>query len=438
MEGDNMLKNNLINKDVRIKEFLKHIDTYGTIDGMTTTNLKLYQSIIHFDDSLLSLANELGLKWENISNFAPTNYYKDFNNLESKVTEFINKFGRFPKKMEMVNDLGIQQRNIDFHGGIYEIKRKMNYDSVNDLVDDNGFINNSLLEYKVAQFLINNKISYKREQHPFPKSEGQFRSDFMIQTNDDITFHVELWGFSETDGKGMTRIYNKKKDIKLRLYEKYNINLISLEYDEMYRLNLTKLQKYLINKFSILKDYEIRFIDNEYLVSPKNLTDEEILVEIMKYSKDENILPTQNTLIKNGLFYYVSEIRQRHDSYLSFAKRFNKTLRARSNEWDEETVYQEMLNLINKGIPLERQYFREHKLGGLTSFIKNSKKPIHFYKINFYNMYLNQIDIIPDKEIDYLRNVSVNRGSNIMNKVTPEQQEQAKWILEKYNSKTTY
>jgi hypothetical protein len=179
---------------------------------------------------------------------------------------------------------------------------------------------------------------------------------------------------------------------------------------------------------------EFKKVSNEYLISPQKLSDKEILDEIMKYSDNEQYLPTQNTLIENGLYYFVGEIRRRHDSYLSFAKKFNKALVARKQEWNENTVYTEMLNLINKGIPLDRKYFRENNLGGLISFIKLSKKPIHYYKLRFYEEYINQIDVLPYKEIDYLRNVSINRGSNIMNKVTPEQQEQAKRILEKYNS----
>ena len=91
--------------------------------------------------------------------------------------------------------------------------------------------------------------------------------------------------------------------------------------------------------------------------------------------------------------------------------------------------------MIKKGISLERRNFRKFNLGGLVTYIKNSSKAIHTFKLDFYDMYLNQISVIPDKELDYLKNVSINRGSNIMNKVTPEQQEQAKLILENYKAK---
>jgi hypothetical protein len=233
-----------LTKEQRKNALLEHIRIYGTVDGMIKSNPQLYRTIIHFDKSLLTLVTEIDLEWKDVSKFTPTNHYKDFNNLKDKINEFINKEGRFPSKIEIIKDLGIQQRNIDFHGGIYEIKRKMEYISANDLVDDNGFENSSILEYKVAQFLIKNGISYKREQHSFPREEGQFRSDFMIVTKDDIVFHVELWGFSEKDGNGTTRTYNKKKKHKLELYKKYRINLISLEYDSIYRLNLSKLQEF--------------------------------------------------------------------------------------------------------------------------------------------------------------------------------------------------
>src|SRR5205085_12331829 len=99
-----MSKHNFTNKDVRVKEFLNHINTYGTIDGMTNVNYKLYQSIIHYEKSLLSLVNELGLQWEDISNSIPTNYYKDFDNLQNKINKFIKQHGRFPKKLEMTNE----------------------------------------------------------------------------------------------------------------------------------------------------------------------------------------------------------------------------------------------------------------------------------------------------------------------------------------------
>jgi len=421
----------------RKDRLLDFINDNLLVDNLHTKDKSLYEAAIKYDGSVRKLAEKTGLKWTEISSRIEKNFYRDFNNVKVKIEQFIEQNDRFPTKNEIIKNLGIQQRSITFHGGMDELKRKMNYNDENDLIDSSGFNNRSLLEFMVAEFLIANNVSYLREQMPFPKSEGYYRSDFTISTSKGV-FHIEVWGYQDSfdSGSEIVTSYSMKRRIKTKLYKKYNLNLIEIEQNELTRKPLDSIQDTLVNKFKIILDHDIKKVNDELLISPLTRSDEEIMQVFMKYSEDNKILPTANVLLNNKLSGYLNEVRKRHSTYLNFANKVGKELTVRKHEWNnDDKVYQEFFNLIKKGISLERRNFRKFNLGGLVTYIKNSSKAIHTFKLDFYDMYLNQISVIPDKELDYLKNVSINRGSNIMNKVTPEQQEQAKLILENYKAK---
>lgn len=430
-------KGYFIYEDNILKELEIYINNHNkSIDNLAKNDRGLYDAIWKIKKSLETLIKQLGYKWEEVCLVTPTNYFKDFNNVSERIISFIEEYDRFPSKIEIIKNLKIQQRNIDYHGGIYEIKRKMKYKSDEDLVDSNGFENQSILEWTVAEYLIRNNIPYKREQHPFPKIEGQHRSDFMIESVEGIKFHVEVWGY-EKEGKNKRSIdYNKKREYKTELYKKYNINLISLDYEELNSRNIDYIQQYLISCFSLISGYEFKIVSNEYLVSPNKLKDEEMLEIIMKYSDNINNLPKQDILHEKGLSGYLKEIRKRHNTYLSFARKFNKTIYGRSHEWNDDMVFEAMNDIISKRLSITRKNIESLSYGGMFSYTNRTKKSnLLTYKLNYFTKFIDSINFITEFDLKFLHNVVSNKGENVMHKVTPEQQEQAKQILEKYNAR---
>jgi hypothetical protein len=238
-------------KENRLKELQSFITNNNTIDFLATKDRTLYSAIFLHDKYLSDIVSELGYDWDDVCSISLNNYYKDFKNVKMKLHSFIDENNRFPLRDEIITNLNIQQRDIDYHGGMFELKRKMNYFNDEDLVDDNEFVNRSSLEYIVAQYLIKNNIPYEREQYPY-RNEGYYRSDFTIEANNE-TFHVEVWGYSEKHSGEIATKYNIKKHHKISLYSKHKLNLISIEYDYMVNKSLNKVQDYLDSKFSNIK-----------------------------------------------------------------------------------------------------------------------------------------------------------------------------------------
>lgn len=237
------------NRMMELDNFIKNND--NSLDFLAIKDRTLYSAIINNDGSVNTLVEELGYSYNDICSISLNNFYKEFDNVKDRLEEFISEHNRFPTKNEIINTLKIQQRDIDFHGGMFELKRKMKYVDKDDLVDDNGFINSSSIEHTVAQFLIKNRIPYKREQFPFTKDVGKYRSDFTIETPNK-TYHVEVWGYSDKHGGGFSYKYIERKKEKLHLYQKYNISLISIDYEYIVRKSSKSINKYLTDKFSVV------------------------------------------------------------------------------------------------------------------------------------------------------------------------------------------
>jgi hypothetical protein len=320
------------------------------------------------------------------------------------------------------------------HGGMYEIKRKMNYNDENDLVDDNGFINKSSYEYIVAQFLIHNGVKYKREQYPFLKNEGYYRSDFMFESLDNKIFHVEVWGFDENHIGEINKRYTNTKREKIGLYNKYDLNLIQIEYKIMAKSSLNKIQEYLKEQFSVIDGLSLKEVANEVLLSPSSLSDDEILETIMKYSDNQEYLPTQVILLQNGLWSYCNEIRKRYGDYFKFAEKVNKKRQDKTFYWNEETIYKALLNIVKHNKPIKKSTLKEFGYMGMTN--KKDKNGTHSLipvRLDFYQQYLlNRNSYIHPEDIKFLENVVDNVGANVKNKVTIEQQKQASEILKMY------
>jgi hypothetical protein len=209
----------------RLKALRLFIEKHGDLNNMLDSKegRNLYEKFTRYNESIEEAVIQLGFDLDTVKKNKSYDFYSDINNITPKIDSFIKAQNRFPTKEEIVHILGIGQCYIDKQGGMYELKRLMQYIDKDDLVDENGFINRSSYEYIVAQYFIHNNITYKREQSPFSKLEGNFRSDFTVYPIlSESPVHVEVWGFNEG---GYAERYKKRKQHKKKLYENYNRKL---------------------------------------------------------------------------------------------------------------------------------------------------------------------------------------------------------------------
>ncbi|AZV43759.1 hypothetical protein BAOM_3150 [Peribacillus asahii] len=311
-------------KENRLEELKLYIEKHGTLDSITMgEGIIINQQMNNYKDDLEEMVNELGYSLFDLVSRIPIGYYDDFNKLEKNILVLIEKYSRFPRLAECQNE-GISQYIIDKHGGIDEIKRKMKYYDDTDLIDDRGWYNKSSYEYMVAQFLISYNIPYKREQYPFPNSEREFRSDFTLFPLNKEPIHVEVWGYNDKLDNDIEMEYSKRKKEKKELYEKYGVNLISIEKSIF---KDTKYHQIIESLYIIFKDFlEIKYVHVEdAIIIPTNLiSDEELFDKIMEYSDNDDCLPnTSRSFDKKGFGRLYKEIIKRYDSFSDFGKKFN-------------------------------------------------------------------------------------------------------------------
>lgn len=154
---------------LRLNNFIKE---NKTLKGWTVNNTEgasIANRFREYGYNLEEFCTELGYNYLELKGLKhPECYFYDYNNLISEINLFIEEKGYFPTQKEMIFDLGISGAVIQKFGGSHKLKADIEY-TKNEFIDDFGFYNRSHYEYMVAQFLIHNNITYKREQNPFPE-----------------------------------------------------------------------------------------------------------------------------------------------------------------------------------------------------------------------------------------------------------------------------
>lgn len=406
-------------KENILKELNVYIQITGTLRNMQKDNKnggKLLWSAIKANGyHPFYLAKELGYKLIDLTNYRPLGYYDDFKNITEEVDELISRIGRFPTSIELTR-IGINAKVIRHYGGITEFKKLLGF--TDNLVDDSGFKNSSRYEFIVAQFLLKNGISYKREKHPFPDSEGKYRSDFTFYTkNKEI--HVEVWGFPLTSTSNRGLEYNKVRKIKTQLYKKYGITLIGIEC-EIFNGTYENIIHDLTNTFKMfLSNDEIETVELEKTIQANKMTDIEILdfLNSLIPNKEKDLLPT-GTFVRDNYRKIYTEIRKRHVTYLKFIEKFGCKTNKKSNlKWSKPEVFemfQECLNKYNKILNYsEMNSIKKHdkNLIGLEGGINKNggfvNLRLEFYKESGFDIYQYP------SELNWVQNVSLNKTIGI-------------------------
>jgi len=317
--GDNGYFSYTENIEKTLKEY---IEENGTIDNLCANYSSLHDAVQQKDSrSLYEIVTDIGYNFKEISSMMPNGFYEDFDRVKEEIEGFIERNNRFPDVGEVINELRIHGRAIAFHGGMEGLRQKMGYEN-EVLIDDSGYKNRSIFEFKVAQYLIHNSIFAKRDVTIF---EGErYTCDFVIETNNGEKYYIECWGYSLRDNHPLSEVYIKKKNIKVDLYKENNMNLISIDLIDTQNMSQEKFQIYLKDKFKEFIDKELVIFKNVEFLDVNNITNDEILKGVMKYSSNEEFLPTQDHLISKTGYQYVTVIKDRFGGYKQFSDFFGK------------------------------------------------------------------------------------------------------------------
>ena len=396
----------------RISNYIKNNN--NTLIGVTKDSRwnTIRQKCNEYNYNIEDLCKELGYDyWKLKGRELPINYFENYDVLKNTIKDFINTYDRFPTIKELKHNYNVPPTVITKHGGINKIKDDLEY-TKDDLVDDLGFRNRSHYEYIVAQFLIHNDIRYTREEHPFPEPYQNLRSDFTFYISDSNVYHVEVWGYSKEDGDGKrSKQYCKKKKEKIKLYEKYRINLISIE-NEIFSNTFDTIQKKLSSILSPILKQKFKIIDHSFLVNPNKMSDDELFNEIMKLSNDGVTLPKESDFNETNKYLFLEALK-RFGNYGNFAKRYGVCTNSKRGYWNRQTIF-DRLDLIHDKygyLPTSIE-IRKNKLAkqdslfiGIVDAIKKFYPNTIQAYLEYYEYCANNGIVLHEHDTKYLNNL---------------------------------
>jgi hypothetical protein len=409
-----------------LKQIENYINKYGNVNKLLTTDEGkiIYNYFRSHNEYMEDVLIEMGYRWQELKRVVSAGYFDDFNRIEQSINTFIQVNNRFPTRKEIQRNLRIDLRYVDKFGGINGLKKILDYNDINDLIDLRGDYNGSVYEYQVANFLIENglKDKYKREQHPFSKEEGYYRSDFTFYEVDRKEIHIEIWGYDDNPNSEMCKIYNAKRKIKEDLYKKYTDQIILISLDcEIFQKTIPEIIRKL---YEILIPYlhlEYKDINYKTLLAPGNMSEDEIFEKLMESSIDENTFP-----IVEDVRGIVREIRKRGYTYFDFAKKYNKELSKIKNMWSNQLVFDYFEQLADAGLTINTDNM--NNISVTLSSQANKFDGFCSNKLNFLQQYLSTNKTINKEEVNWLIFVANNRTTTSM-KIKPENINLAKEIL---------
>jgi len=389
-------------------ELQKYLEEYKTLDKMISnkTGKRLYDNFKGHKDDVYDTAVELGYKIEDVSKSMPKNYYINHPEiLKEKLLGFIEEHKRFPKSKEMEKVLQINTHFISKFGGVNAFRKLIEYDDSKDLIDIRGDYNRSIGELFFANYSCNQglKDNYTREQYPFPREEGYFRSDFTFYLENDKDIHIEVWGVKKSETSSERAIqYYKTRKVKEDLYEKYSdkIILIGINY-EIFDKKYEEIQEYFYELLSPYLNLKFKNVSYKKLLSPSLISDDDIFNGIMEISPDGITFPTTIDLssYNSGLY---SQILKRGYTYNEFANKYGAKTKLDKTNWTKKLILEHFSKILESGEVINKQTLNEEYSGlseATEKFGYMTKLKIdYFYKQN----------TIPSQELDWVINLANN------------------------------
>lgn len=356
-----------------------------------------------------------------------------FEELKAAILNFMEQNNRFPSYGEASMLPGMHNGVLDKFGGIFEIRRRMGITDPDFLIDDRGWYNKSVQEWMVAQFLIHNKITYKREQQPFVGHNSNFRSDFTFYPEEGLIIHVEVWGYDETSVGYIAKEYLEARRKKLRLYKEYSkeIELISLDRKIFQRKTYEQIQSDLIHILKPVLNKKLKYVDQEVWIPPNSLSNEQLYEEFLKYTKGKHKPPLFFDLPNNLRV----AIGQRFITYEIFLKQHNFHARRESTSVSIESLFVALETMIKEeGSTWNFKSYVEEYKDRFKGFIKKIQRNGGFLnvKLRFFEYCVEHGIPIVEHDQMFLIGMVQNKIRNITRQ-TEEQRILAVSILEKLN-----
>lgn len=416
-------------RENRLSVLDRIVKEHGTADNLRSTKIgkTLYSYLSCYRESIEEALEELGYDLQIVRKRKSKSFYRNFDNIEKSLRTFIELNNRFPTKIEIIRELKIDERLI---GGINALRKKLGYFEDTDYVDDSWYVNRSLPEFMIAQFLIHSGVWYERDK--VIHCDYNYRSDFYFQDGT----HLEFWGY----GKRSEKYYKVKTD-KIELYKRKNIPLIELEYEDFsksYDGILDLLREFFLNRIPSGTSFDKRIFERN-----NSLSDTDIMKLIEPYVENRQ-LPQIQLLNEAGLGHIVRYIRKRHNTYHNFGKTvglINPNIIIIKADVSEYVVYSSFLELLRikrkltiKAIVLycgvnTLEWIYDH--GG-----------IYTWKLKFYSYLLEvEQDHLPDDAVHFIYNVyEYKYSSRIHVKVTYTEEERlmAQLLVQEIRKRSEY
>ncbi|OMD17947.1 hypothetical protein [Paenibacillus odorifer] len=402
-------------RENRLSVLDRIVKEQGTADNLYSTKIgiKLCSYLSCYRESIEEALEELGYDLQIVRKRKSKSFYNNFDNIEKALRSFIEINNRFPNTKEIVNELKICHKFILRNGGVMEVRRRLGYFEDKDYVDDNWYVNRSLPEFMIAQFLLHSGVWYERDKLIY--QDYNYRSDFYFQDGT----HLELWGYGQRNVG-----YYKVKMKKIELYKLKKISLIELKYEDFlksYDDILDMLQRFFKDRIPSGISFDKQIFERK-----NSLSDDDIIKLIEPYVENSQ-LPQIQILNEAGLGHIVRYIRKRHKTYHNFGKKvglINPHIIIKKAEVSEDIVYASLFELLRTKHKITIRNVVSYCGVNTLEWIYEHGG-IYTWKLKFYSYVLElKQEHLPDDAIHFIYNIYYYKHSpKIHVKVTYTEEE---------------
>lgn len=238
--------------------------------------------------NIKKIVEELNIDWFDVCYYGNVEWIKTKEYLDETILKISDKIDGIPDRNYLIN-IGITKIIVfKFYKSYEEMYKSLGlFQKYGDdflYRDKNGNKYKSLYEKTLANYFIENKIKFDRESQVFLELNDYGTSDFTLYKIDGSKIEVEIWGFlyrknNQTKTK-ISKRYKIRHDKKIEMYNKLNINIISIYSDDFCRTknNLYKFFDDIFQKDILIKGeckHNSKYDDTsnlkEYII--KNLDD---------------------------------------------------------------------------------------------------------------------------------------------------------------------
>lgn len=386
-----------LNNELLINEIEKYSKDLQNKKLFNKLNYLCYK--IHNKRLIRYCVEDLNWNWKKITNTLPEYYYKTYEHLKNDLFELKEELGYLPSVRIISEKLGIGYRTLEKFGGMLKIKQDL---GCTLLIDNRGYLNRSEGELAIAQFLIHNNIKYERDVYISDnfKEDGYFNCDFVVENDDGKKYWIEFWGMC-----GMFN-YEEKIKTKIKLYQKFKHNLISISFKDYYKNSYENFIKILEKKLSFIKN--IKKLDKQDIfLNYKIMSDRELYEKCLDNNGEKILIENLSNPLK-------VEIYKRFNSYLDLFEIFEDKIYNNSKNYKEIGFDNIFIALILKNgkIPSVKELNKTHK--GLTRTLSRNEGKV-YWEIKSYIKMINNNIKIPNEELKKIYNYIIkNKVSNGM------------------------